>query len=788
MSQKDSKLNIEKTLGSMHLASLDEHVFENAKTRVWNHLNHSIVQSETVNPAPKSHKTKTGFWNKYNTMLFTFSSLVLAIAIALSVTTYLYAGKDNTSTVADNQNTTKTDSKKLAASRLEQLLGGVPYQEVESLVANDNRDAALSPTSAIAALPISTSKTYTEEAKKLYERNKDAESKVHYSEYLVNMNSEKSISAFQGNTIFGPVPQGNPKIDYTKTIKIQIWMSPSYSKYVVSQNDQIATFSLYTPEFAVNYLGGKYAIKANFDTAQYFSAYAGEDAGNPELQFLKSVLSSNSNIKEIGTKEIDGKNYIVYEMKSAADGGTAVPFINSGNVRDIASDTSAIANYTTKFYVEKENFQLEIVENYIADELLLSTKINASQDFMLDKNEKGPFVFSDLGNLEVKELAISTVVSTYTLSVSTFAKRYSAYYLANINEPITNPIDLKDQLNNPYEKLVNTKEFNPLYVESQKTEVRQIANYNQGQVFVLIYDKEPVSQTEDNEFVKYKKTNIKINLAKVETAAVFVEQSITKPIAIDKQEENTSGVTKPSISPALTISYILFKAPNGLYYQINESLPNPNTNVKYLKKEGFSLDLVTSEKALQMDAEVKARNDAIPSIKVTSLSKINMDMRLLPGDLSVGYGFKALNIYASTKPGSLSTCDKYGQTTNSIDCLVEKYDGFKISFGKIDQTSGGSSSSSSGGAIAPDAPVDSKYVPGSGSLEFVVLAATNAKAGSMLKAISDISGGTVFYKEISGKTVIFSGDISSTDANKIFAGVKVDNGYTELFNQLEKNQ
>ncbi len=533
----------------------------------------------------------------------------------------------------------------LATIKLSNYTNGASLDEIQSsssknVATQPNTTGGLGGAGAPVANPTSIKKEVQTPTSEALVKEKGIVDKVVY--YTENLNTETN------DGIAFPFLKNVPGFDINKPVKTQSWTSANYSKYITSQDGKIFSYNIYTPEYSVDFKGGKYAVKEIFDQKLFLSGFS-QDVPNTELSSLKSILSDAS-LKDSGRQDIDGKNYKVLETdtaKMATD-----PNSNDNNIT------------TTKYYLDTAKLSVFRVE-YYTNKILVSSSTQTNYQEYKDPNLSELFGVSDLGQTEIKTVK-RPVYQDSINDLSDISKKMALYVPANVTEK-----ELKmsfSAYNTSYydsseiDQLTNTKDFDPSLDDTYlKTSLNPaVAEYYLNNFFSSAYRKPVISEE-----------GLKIKLQRNQT------------IKLDGKD--TAAVYKEVYSEGQEIFYQLeFESPDGLWYKISEypsNLPVGQAPVlaqsKNIKLTKLSSDLVDKITNFQKD-----RSASFADIDSESkLEDISKNIRILPGDLSKDYKISLYMVSKSRKVGSASKCEKYLDSGYSlIGCLIEQYNGFTLNF------------------------------------------------------------------------------------------------------------
>lgn len=294
--------NIEDILSSSTQSSSFKKEMMNTEKRVWNQLQHSILNNNPKDITAAKRETRN-FWSRNYTLLLT-SFLMLLLLASATAAIYTYSNRKQTNNIAQNiQNgatitplitpTSKeikdlNDFYPLAAERLAEL-AGVSKDEVNDLIQNKLKE----------------------------DTNRASDQKVFYtkSEVILAKKYEGEGVGFY-----------HSKVNQSKPITIEQWESTNYRKRLISQNDTIIELTTHTPQKSANY-------QIAFSEHGRITTYTQElplkktdpaTATNPEANALKKLLISKINtdnntiaayeqvtLKEL--KKVEGKTLLTLE-------------------------------------------------------------------------------------------------------------------------------------------------------------------------------------------------------------------------------------------------------------------------------------------------------------------------------------------------------------------------------------------------------------------------------------------------------------------------------------------
>jgi hypothetical protein len=799
MRKNSQKLSVEKTLGSMHLERIDAHNLENAKTRVWNKLSHSIDNFDNTNKMSQIEPIaqKGTFWNKYHKSFLSFGIVALVVASTVGTTTYLtLKDRRNTQTVQQpgtGKTADSTEDIRAAASKRFEALTGITYDEYKVVAANAKNtetnaqaadtqvlknNSAATGRGSIAIAQVAPTLD-PEKIKELSIKAESKDTKVFYTETEITINNPGKLGDQKYGIGLPGVPYGNnPAMDMSKPVIMKTWFGSNYSKEEMSQDGKVFAMHIYTPEFDLDFRGGKYAVRSNhLNNNNYFIGITGTEEQNPDLQFIKYILSENSNFKKVGTKVVDGKTLTIYEDT-----------VTSEMMSSYAVETKmAPTDIKTKYYVDVDKLQVRLVEYYIGDTLVSTTVKKDSKEYTGD-GVKIVADYSSLGTTEIKTINRDNVVS-YEMpnqKIVDFIAKYPIYYVNNgerVSSVYDNAFFEEQQRNDPYGKLVNNKDFDPgydasMYGPGAPFNQGPVGGYGQMTIYHNIYKEEPTRFKQQNaEEAKYRtveKSDVTVNIA-------------GKSIKGTKYKETFKFESDPSvmagdnikIAPMASSSYSVVFQYNGYWYEINESVGKAEIT-QGLGGNTVSLVEMTREEAQRTDKENIERQNAFVEMEFgVTLKEISKDIRLLPGDLSQTLKVEAMMVAKPREDQTGKACEKFEDTLN-IQCVINKFGGFQMDL----------STRFTEDMMRQPTPTQGNYY------QYYVI---NAKLDQVKPLIDKINnglfsakfdvGGLTVTREINGKTVIVIADqeANKANANKILDGVKLDNGLEALSKQLENS-
>lgn len=511
MPDNKEKFDISDILNSFTLPEPGEHQIKSAEKRVWNNIAYRIdqqLEKEGVIPS------KIPFWQK-NMKFFVAASLIMFLAATGVTGGFFYytslkkADNSTAEVVPTEEAATVQNIRELAASRFAEL-NGVSFDEFKAVIKE---------TEAKPENPTPTDVLDTSKAEKLSQI--DENQTVYFSEQELDLIDIKSPIEVPG---YGVVETS--LVDRSKPLLIKNWYSVSYNKTTLEQEDKLILMRLDTPDYFVEYHGGKYAIQAKYKEKKVIIAGLSKDglvATNPEIQVMKYVLE-NGNAEDAKIEELDGKEYIVFTVpKSETDSG----------------------KFFKKYFMDKDTFTLYLTEEYSEGEKISSIKnVNREQ-----KKDVDPSKEINFKELEASKISLKIVkdyepfVREYYKNLPTFSEFTDQYPLVVLKDTKSSEINLskiiiKDQPElTEYEKLAESKEFNP---DFKKNNI--LAQYSQkdaGLEFILSKDIEEIKdkKTQENKNIKVKIDGKEFNA--VLTILIIPEDS---PTPTPTPEKNNNAI------------------------------------------------------------------------------------------------------------------------------------------------------------------------------------------------------------------------------------------------------
>lgn len=831
MKDSKSKINLYQVLNSLNKKSIDSSELAKAKTRVWNQLSHSIAESNSSTEAKESVSKVTKFLFHYSYRKSFLTLGVIALVLIFSTGSVVYFNNKNKSnknspTANVNQNSPaskeNTVLKELAAARFKEL-SGISYTEYKAVInptspSQGNQDSknskpespVLDKSTGSVTLP-GTPQEIILNKEKAADLGKKAESvaeqKVTYSEQEIKIGDVEKDSDFI-SLYYGVNSGKHPRIDYSKPVILKTWNGLNYSKRELLQDNKVVLFSLNSPEYSIDYLGGRYAVKQIYSSPMYLEGIVdGVNSLNSEAEFLRNILE-NKDLKTFEPKVVDGRTLLPLELptrtiipSSPSDTPKSLP---EGNVSNPAAlETTVPLNTTTptlsptstltptpissgvsttsRFYVDKDKFQLYMVEEYRDGRVAMTLKNISTKDLTVAKDKITTDIFNenDISGIEIKKVQVNydDVVSSKESKLADFIKKYNVYYVSGYDIDISSVYDIKsNEQKSQLSVLYSNKDFNPLITTSITPESKSalLGQYMQGLVSFYIFAEEP--ETLNAKFPDSKKTSINLSIDGVSTPATLIEVnpnlSEGGPVKSGTEEKMPAEIAPVKVK----YSEVVFKSNQGYWYKFSSS-EDPTGKVKF--KEGLEMKKLDEQKARELDNKKEEKEKNNPQLSQVKLDQIPQEMRLLPGDLKAK-GFTAGVLEKSSKKGSESNCDKYYLDTYPINCITEKLDGFNITFV---------------GTNTPDKELpNNKDMPVAKGVSFSYVV-VKAKADDAKALIQKVDWKVMYQKsepyvlkEFDGKTVILIGALSKEEMNKILDNVRLDNGFNELKKQVEESE
>lgn len=336
-----------------------------------------------------------------------------------------------------------------------------------------------------------------------------------------NTNKNSSLVVYSENEIsnFQPTKSsyitGLSNIDYSKPITTRSWYSANYRKFIAEQNGKIISYTLQTPENYTEFLGGQYAIQQTLNSSNDFVGLNNPDnqaTTNWELEFIKSILS-NTQIKNIGTEQIDGKTVNVYQedmdinLPANIDSSLESPSKSSPSAINSSNANTKEGKSFIKYYIDPNEIVLYRTDIYTEGKLTNSSKVIKSLEY--SGEEEGKFFGSnEIANVTLKEA--SDVSDPIKLG-------YLRIYSPKLSKP--EQVVVSENPHNQIALLRFNKQFNPSLddkvIESfQQSPIVVISQSKDGDTFTTkIFDRDiDLEHYKQNNQQIADKTSFKINL------------------------------------------------------------------------------------------------------------------------------------------------------------------------------------------------------------------------------------------------------------------------------------
>jgi hypothetical protein len=813
MDKKTEDFQVENMLENWQKKPLDDQALLAAQNRVWSKIqaktsNSNLVSNNLSNISMADNQNNAAQISPSNITkplkpwyLRTLTLSVSAFAVVLmaaGIGSMVYLNQQNqklaeqlalqkelqNSKVAINP-VSKTDLsldeiRGLATTKLNAITGGVPLDEIQSSLAKAPLASnKMSPTGSGGGP--STSKVADAPTPETLFKEKNinnvADKTVYYTEDITT-EKEEGFSYSYLNT--------NPNYDKKKPVKTQSWTSTNYSKYVLSQDDKIISYNVYSINYGIDYRGGKFAIKENFDNSQYFNGLSSPVAGtvdNSELGWLKSLLSDKS-LKDEGLVKIDGKDYKVL----ATD-----PNFNVDTNSKMAVPVPTEDQYVTKYFIDISKFSLYKTETYLGKTLKSQTVRSGYQEIN-NPDLSNLFSGKDLKNIPIKEVQ-GYVSGDIESSVANFVTKYKIIIPDGSNIKTNNLYAFDASLYNESEssKLRNSIDFDPNadpnYLESIKSAAQ--GTYSIMGISANINKIEP-GELQGIDLISETKKQFKIDGQSI--SGVLKSYNYSQG---DNGDENVTKIKSAPITPSKIPSNfeLAFKDPDtNLFYSLIE-YTDPNTpNIKsVLSKKDLSfttLDIVTAK---SIDIYQKGRNESYPQLNDVDFNAINAENRLIPGDLLKSYEIKASNFSKSTRVTGVATCDKYLDSVYSIDsCLIDKYNGFTLFYNQVKQDTPNFTYLNYSFLNTKYEDLDigflvNKIRENSDTEAKINIEKTDSYSTIVFKDYNNVDNYLFFFK-LKDKTVLLNTNLDKNKVTKIVSEIALDKDLSALNIQIQKSK
>jgi len=626
--KKYNQTQIQEALEKLGSSKIDSSLIDEFEQRVWVYLSRSICQKQqhlsmsNQQPLQQSlqrHKSWKDFLSspKHLGLGILVSTVILVVLVISAYNIFIHRGK-----IQDSQTSTEValsieELRKRAEKKFAQLSNGVALSTLQEAIATADQPQAKNSTSAPFTQSVSRDNNTiivdADKAKEILEREQIKDNVVFYTETETKY--------------FKKGYHSNPNLDKSRPLITKSWMSANYLKTVTYIDGKIDYFRLDTPEYSINYMGGKYAVKEIHINPKYFSGLGfGVGVGdgsewspkNTELEFLKFLLDSkNNNLVDHGMQLVDGKNLRVIEViemyQNVLDSQETTQDASSTDVT-VSKDFSIMPitdKYSTKYYVDQEEMVVYLSEFYVNGELEYSFKNLVSKTYR-DKPIQDFFHFNEIGNIEIKEVKIYYPTDE-EMTVANFITKYDFYYSPEIGFEYAWASDhiLWNRNNHDY---YNDPDFNPwieFYKDKDEYASEQhpvpVASYSQESLYVNIYNEQPNYQIwlyGDSEVVTQK--SVKVNLSGTQVTGKYTE--IRYP---EQSYADENGQLLPT--PASTIILIEFKVGN-YWYVMNNHANSDSTAINVLSKGVINLSKLTAEQAAEIDRKkVQQYLESVPA-------------------------------------------------------------------------------------------------------------------------------------------------------------------------------
>jgi hypothetical protein len=531
MAKKIKKnLNAEKLVKALYIEPLDEHDILAASKRVWNSIEYTIHYDQPKVQEIKPFKSKRVFWSPFFKFATAFS-LILIFGVGIIYYDQNIVKNTNESqrqANANNEVVKEDNVRKLAASRFTEL-NGVSFEEYkEAVIATETpapqvfeNEANTSgiPASVLNYSDANLQKVDETKVEELAKKSEQSRPDIYYSQSEIQFTKDFTSEMPLSFVFFG---QGmHPKIDYSKPLNYESWLTANYSKTLLNQSNNPIAENIVTPEYSLSYAGGKYAVEivnSKYSYSVAGLAANGSEVVNPEIQLLKHILKSTS----LDQAKLDSDGSIVIESREVF---TPILLPLDGKQTDLL----------TKYYLNKDTFHLSKTEFYFKDKLILTIKEIKSEEIKKDPKE----IITNIdikGKLEVKTLKHEDILQRNSNGdnlIKPFNDRYTVLYFKDQEYK-----DIKVFDYNPkYYNFFKTLDFNPLY-KDENSKINKVANYAfaKAKLNVDVYDKEPDFSLNTSE--KPIQTSGKVKIDDDEIEATFFTKADNKT----KEVKNIEGV------------------------------------------------------------------------------------------------------------------------------------------------------------------------------------------------------------------------------------------------------
>ncbi len=677
MDKRYTENEIEEMLTHLKDEKLNTELLEGSKKQVWSKLSAQLsVTTNNMEPSNTTNlqKQKVSWQQFFTYKNFIYLGSGLSIFLILFSAGFLYYNKNNPTKNSTNKDNIAANSptksvgeiKQLAAVRLKEISGLTP-EDLNKISASVNKLDVHAAENGSAG-KVSSSNVNTDTSKEISQEKKVNDDKIYYVE-LETMNYAPDVRSMALSGV-------SNSVDFKKPATSKTWISANYNKNLLIQDQKVVAANIFTPNYSLDYYGGKYAIKETFQEGRYLNGMSFNAEGNFELEFLKYILQ-NETVKNLGKQTKDGREYTVLEIKNQQDG-----FYSAGTAMNTTD--------ATKFYVDLDKFELYLTEEYRGDQLVSTTK--KIQSKLIENSDPAKIFNNDeLNNIEIKQVTSRDYNTVYDQNtVSNFIKKYKYLY---VDTPDSNVYASDSALYNDKEinDLRNSKDFNPNLddniIESSKNV--PVGNYSTEKYSVDIFETKPRPEA------VYKIENVQQTTVIVDGKSIPAEYYVsTYEVTTPGPDDCKKGTVCAQGAPAPNSTKYLGFNLDKYYYRLSSQQENINIQPG---KPAFTFKSLSAVEAEKYDKINKERSDAYPMTTINnSFEGIDPQKSLLPGDLSKKYKIFAISISKSQKKTE-TTCLNYLESSYMLpDCLIEKYNGFGIMYSqKYDNNNGMSSPSSS---------------------------------------------------------------------------------------------
>jgi hypothetical protein len=517
-----------------------------------------------------------------------------------------------------------------ANNRIEMLTNGLSVSKINEIVDNKAEQNQPSPSNKLTQVPESSVDQV--KAAQLVKQNQVNDLSIWYT---------KSEEYYKPNG-FEPVKK-NPLFEPSKPFIRETWSSANNYKNIDSQAGNVFDMWISTPSYDLEYKGGKYAIRRDYQSLGYFNGMGygmQEQYQNRELEFYKSIIESDY-LQKAEPITRDGKTYQVYT-----------------------------ANYSEtelyRYLVDPEFFKIEYGEYVQAGEIISYSK------FILDNYQEINSIEDVFNTKEIANKEIKAIKS----------ERYYGYDIeSNLQEDykkyvdkysLVSSIDLADDnleiyihnQDDQYLELLNSADFDPSFDPKNNS-------YFANMLDVTVYDFSKSnyysifdSSQDVQDFVKIYYGDQKIVTKEVDLSidGKKIEATAYSNLLEGEQDQGYSSFTN-----------IIFNYNNKHYFYpyLQEQGSNP-------LQISLSLKLISPQQLLEIAERMDKKNNSVVRLSpVESISKIPESIRYVSSVVTKESQKWRLNsVVTPTKTPDQSTCADYiTYVYGLVDCLVEKHSG-----------------------------------------------------------------------------------------------------------------